>query len=440
MSRGRNRGLVVLAAACLLWATAGHAGDKRLLPTEPRSRLHSLPSAAKPEWPAEAQRAFIRKTLPPEGVKDVIFQGNCTPIGALDPSLPPEVLSALWDYAWDAPRSVSFHDAIAKPGGGFVPVWVTRAGATLTVRVGAETIWPGPPDRAALVERYGLGGVVDGDARWLDVELVALDRALATLAPTERVVLRGLTFRRDHNEPGGNWGVFHDDQTTPRVSLLDDSPAHARVQSFDGDPDAPLPEVATTLLHELGHAFAAHPVRDAWERWTVELALHEALVAQTAAWTLERKAHLARVADWRRRWDASVAPATRDPAAWPQLEAENDALILAATDLQARSDSLSALGRASGDCQTALGDLVLTHDVLEAYAAVPGAVPGPTGYAATHVEESFADAFRLWHLDPDALRALTPRVADWFANGGHVAAHDASAARIQALITSRCAR
>ncbi len=438
MSRELRRRPVALAAALLLSVSSGHAGEKKMLPSEPQSLLHALPTPSKAEWPPDAQRTFIRNKLQPVGVRDVIFLGNCTPIDALDPALPPEVLAALWDYAWDAPRSVSLHDAIAQPGGGFAPVLVTRAGGTLTVRVGAATTWPDPPDRAALIARYGLAGVVDGDTIWSDLELVALDRALATMGPTERAI-KGLTFRRDHNEPGGNWGVFHEDRTTPTVYLLDDSAWHAGAQGFDGDVDAPLPEVSTTLLHELGHAFAAHPRRAAWERLTVEMVLHEALKAQHAAWLADNKVYLAAFADWRARWDVSVAPATRAPEAWPGLNDESAALIRAAAGLRARTDALNALEQSTQQCQAALGEQLLTHDVLDAYAAVPGAVPGPTGYAATHVKESFAEAFRLWHLDPDALRALSPGVADWFARGGHLAAHDASAARIQAVIASHCA-
>ncbi len=439
MSRELWRRPVALAAALLLSVSSGHAGEKPLLPSEPQSLLHVLPTPAKAEWPPDAQRTFIQNKLQPAGVHDVIFRGNCTPIEALDPALPPEVLAALLDYAWLSPQSVSLHDAIAQPGGGFVPVLVTRAGGTLTVRVGAPTTWPKAPERAALVERYRLGGLVDVDTTWSDLELVALDRALATMGPTERAILTGLTFLRDDSDPDGNWGVFHDDRTTPTAYLLDDSAWHAGAQGFDGDPDAPLPEVSTTLLHELGHVFAAHPVRAAWDRLTVERVLIDALQAQHAAWLADNKVYLAAVADWRRRWDVSVAPATRAPEAWPGLKEESAALTRAAAGLQARADVLNALVQSSKACQTALGEQVLTHDVLDAYAAVPGAVPGPTGYAATNLEESFAEAFRLWHLDPDALRALTPKVADWFAKGGHLAAHDAAAARIAAVITSHCA-
>ncbi|MCA9569304.1 MAG: hypothetical protein KC656_15755 [Myxococcales bacterium] len=65
-----------------------------------------------------------------------------------------------------------------------------------------------------------------------------------------------------------------------------------------------------------------------------------------------------------------------------------------------------------------------------AYASIPGAVPGPTAYASTSVIESFAESFMLFHLDPEALKAVTPQVHAWFAAGSHL---DAARAGLRTL-------
>ena len=64
--------------------------------------------------------------------------------------------------------------------------------------------------------------------------------------------------------------------------------------------------------------------------------------------------------------------------------------------------------------------------VHAAYAQVPGAGAGPTEYGATHIVESFAEAFALFHVDPESLRAVAPEVWKWFTDGGHLRAHAAA--------------
>jgi hypothetical protein len=58
--------------------------------------------------------------------------------------------------------------------------------------------------------------------------------------------------------------------------------------------------------------------------------------------------------------------------------------------------------------------------VESAYSSLPGALAGPTSYGRSNAQESFAEAFALYHLDPDALRWLTPAVHDWFAASSHL--------------------
>ena len=58
---------------------------------------------------------------------------------------------------------------------------------------------------------------------------------------------------------------------------------------------------------------------------------------------------------------------------------------------------------------------------------------GVTPYGRTSVEESFAEAFALYHLDPDALRRIDPAVHAWFAEAGHLRATEAALAAVEKL-------
>jgi len=62
--------------------------------------------------------------------------------------------------------------------------------------------------------------------------------------------------------------------------------------------------------------------------------------------------------------------------------------------------------------------------VLATYGRVRGDRRGPTRYGRTTLAESFAEAFALHKLDPAALARWSPRVAEWFREGGHLAAMD----------------
>ena len=58
--------------------------------------------------------------------------------------------------------------------------------------------------------------------------------------------------------------------------------------------------------------------------------------------------------------------------------------------------------------------------VLGAYARARGDRRGPTRYGRSSLGESFAESFALHKLDPAALKRWSPRVAEWFARGGHL--------------------
>ena len=65
-------------------------------------------------------------------------------------------------------------------------------------------------------------------------------------------------------------------------------------------------------------------------------------------------------------------------------------------------------------------DLVASNPVLEGYLAALAGQPAPTDYGNSSTKESFAEAFALFHVDPNALKRTRPAVYEWFAARGHI--------------------
>lgn len=78
---------------------------------------------------------------------------------------------------------------------------------------------------------------------------------------------------------------------------------------------------------------------------------------------------------------------------------------------------LHELGHGLADIANRRG---LTGDILQVYAQVPGALEGPTDYGATSPAEGFAEAFAMFHTDPEALQRCLPEVHAWFERGEHL--------------------
>ena len=57
--------------------------------------------------------------------------------------------------------------------------------------------------------------------------------------------------------------------------------------------------------------------------------------------------------------------------------------------------------------------------VLRGYRKALGGKLGPTPYGRRSTMESFAEAYALFYLDPEALRRFSRSVFDWFREGGH---------------------
>lgn len=245
--------------------------------------------------------------------------------------------------------------------------------------------------REELSARYGIGPLEEGSARWTNLDLYYLDHALSHVAPDERLVIAGVPFVRERGVPGGGRGTrdisarWIRDSGKVHIEVYDHLKAGA-IASFCGDPSAPQPPGSLGVLHEIGHA-----------------------VAHAAAVELMRRANEAVVA-----FNAKI---DRFNATREQLPRE--AAMALSAEITADRERLAALQAADAREEKA-------SSVLAAYVAARGPLMGPTPYGRTDDDESFAESFALYHLDPAALRRVYPAVHDFFERREHIKALQAA--------------
>lgn len=259
-----------------------------------------------------------------------------------------------------------------------VTVWSSPTGM-LQVAQGTRPPRAGSPPahgdldlwKRELAATFHLVDIEDAGSAWSSEELAHLETALSLLSPAERLAVQGLLFGREASSrrmPGRELAYYDPRRNPPRIDVFDVG-FHGFWSGFVGPVDAPIAAPVMTLLHEIGHALADLPLRQAWDRF---VALDQ---------------------DWR---EAS------DP------------------------EKIEALAQARKEARREMRRLGLDGPVIQDYRQVRGPRRGPTSWAWRQAHESFAEAFALYHLDPDALRRALPAVHDWFADGGHVAWMDDS--------------
>lgn len=223
-------------------------------------------------------RDHLREALKRRAVPTVVLQ---------EPGVEPRVLRGLYGVArlnrqavlgclsalTLGLRGAELDQVFGTWGGKRVPVttWWEPDG-TLRVAPGQPGFVPFPPGPSAetLIARYGLLPLVDGDQAWNAAARGLLDQALSRLSPEELARVRDVAWHRQTipaglpgalTPEGGTLtlGIYRTDRPGPRIEVYDQ--AFWRGGSFVGEPTAPAPPALWTLLHELGHALAATPVR-----------------------------------------------------------------------------------------------------------------------------------------------------------------------------------
>ena len=294
---------------------------------------------------------------------------------------PVEVLVAMSVAAREALRGVELDLRIAtqERGTHFVTLTHELEGPLRVTDVAAEAAKPfesAAQDEAALRARYGLGRL-DADTPWSPSERQSLGRALSLLSEPELAQLRGIELRRMERPKRvlpakGACGVAALERTQRWIEIYDCAFRDDDIV-FTGDPRAPDRASVRILLHELGHALAGDPVHRFYQ--SVERVSEDGkrLTLESAAAGGFASAELTKLAERLR------AVVQRVAAAGP-------------------------LGPA-----------------VTAFSRLPGANGGITSYGRQSPAEAFAEAFSLYHADPEALRRVCPAALEFFERGGHLA-------------------
>jgi hypothetical protein len=297
------------------------------------------------------------------------------------------------------------HEKDAAPGV-MVTVRHELDGRLVVLQGNAPMVLDGPaPSSAEMQREFGIGPLLDGEVAWTADERRALETSLALLTPAELAHLRGLPFRRDAGDEADTHAGYYsvENHSEGGLIILLDRAFQFDGTSFGGTPQRAYPRSIAVILHETGHAVAKldrETLVRIYERDT--LAYNEAVpVANEFVEALNQRYAIVNRLDpaQRRRLQKDIKLLERK-------HRKNEALMHKARK------RLKGIER----------QIQRPSPMEDAYGALPGARQGPTRYGSTSIEEGFADAFALYHLDPDSIRRISPEMHDWFAAGQHLSA------------------
>ena len=167
---------------------------------------------------------------------------------------------------------------------------------------------------------------------------------------------------------------------------------------FAGEPDSPKPASVMTLLHEIGHAFAYFEQRQRMEKYFTIQRQHEAL---------------------RTRFNNLLNTQPSNPciediakeASECNRNAEKESLKKQLSELTEKMSALTKESRFSNSpSKPAQALLEVLGNTFQA----------PTVYGSYGPEETFAECFALYHVDPKALKRASPRAYQWFQSSKHL--------------------
>jgi len=376
-----------------------------------------------------------------DGPSEVASRGDT--IGLAD--LPIEALKVAWSVDCKGRLGNELDLLVPVRDRGTMPVTVICAGPKKLLLSWGDEPMTVPPFDGSHSDVFGVGPFVDGEARWTELERDIAALTLALLNERELSVLAGLPFVRMVSQAEGI-GRSH----AAYYSLEGNGDAAIVVldQSFDavdalfvGDPTAPLPGPAEIFAHEVGHAIAraslrdkviatgalASETREGFAELQIAYAEYRAAADPLTAKTDEYNALRDEYMLFRRRHKRKKASGSEVTAmgedlqarsAVIQADAEGVRVLLARyLELKVPQDALTAETTESSE---AAHEEARRSALIEAFRELPGAKQGPTPYGKTDLDESFAEAFALFKVDPAALARFSPQMHDWFAAGEHL--------------------
>ena len=226
----------------------------------------------------------------------------------------------------------------------------------------------------------------NGSDRWSPIEKAHVREALALLSQQELAVMQKIPLRRERNKRVSKWakgGLYEQKGCHAKIRMYSSAFA-GRHLKFSGDPKHPRSKTISTILHEVAHALHHAPSRQVYcrfdernRRFEKRVRAYNQAIKKTSA--NARRTQLERERAW--------------------IETESKTL----QKMMSKADTLSRMG-----------------PVLAAFKKQLGNRQGPTVYGATALEETFAEAFSLFHSDRAALTRIWPDIARWFAQNKHL--------------------
>lgn len=300
-------------------------------------------------------------------------------------------------------------------------IWTVRRdleGGILIVKGGPPLALDGPDPRPEeLSARFGIGPLLDAkDARWSARERRLLERALELLSPRELALVAGVSFAREKVHPRGLVGRHAQGKrgAPSSVVIADRAFTPENGAQYVGSPEQAVPNAVFVILHEIGHVVAFE------ERRRLRLRRDELSERHTG-----RSARTAALREEYRRGRVRAAAADGSAELAQRLQQLQEELERSQAELLAEAEQLEALR-----VEVARGGGLTSVEKI--YGALPGALAGPTAYGRGNASEGFAEAFALYHLDPETLRWLAPDVHDWFAASAHLETAEAALADVAA--------
>ncbi len=299
--------------------------------------------------------------------------------------------------------------------------------------------------KVALIARYKLRSVADGDASWTPDELDRAAEAFALIPPADRAALAGIDVVRVQaigRDFSAEFAVAPGTSDPADPSAAFASATLVVANGAFGQKDGqvlPRDEQVRILVHEVGHAVAHKAQRDA------NAAVHAALVTANAAIAgfnatggaanAAIEALQTRIAEYDVAADAynraqamvSIDAHTDVPHDLPLKQAAMDAARQKVDDLQAqvrarRAVVVGAQTRLDVASRLQAGFSGPPKAVLRFVALVEAyGIPPLTPYAQQNwpfnPEEAFAEAYSIWRTRPAELRAEAGPLYDWFEAG-----------------------
>lgn len=249
-----------------------------------------------------------------------------------------------------------------------------------------------------ITKRLNENHIKKGSGVWSGREWDSVLAALDQLTEEELKRIAGVEIRRDRaGSPPSLGGKYR--QIDHTIYLYDKGMEHYQQSALGTNPQTMLPASAHYVLHEVGHAIAYAPVREAISKVRVKataivkewgneaFSFHESVVSQGD------------FDDYKYQWQSNQASVSQDRKGQFNIEVEEFQKLDAGIDPADRTSPLSGFKK-----------LVSKNKI-----------PAVTPYSKVKGEEDFfCDSFAIWKWYPEWLKQNRKAIYDFFSSNKHL--------------------